>query len=248
MNRYLKIVVLMACMLTGHAKVMVWDIINYPENVESVVISGNVNILMDGKSSRNIVKYKPKYVQVTIKDKVMTISSTAEGSADVSIRLFAAKGLENVQKMTINDNVNLTARGLIGPHEIEINTSGRVMLEGYLSAPKITQNGDANTEVLWLSGTSAAITLNSGYMKIAGNLKKSYVSLANAAHLDAKHLRIDNLWLSTKDQADVSVYPSKELHVTSLDESTVRSVYKPSTTSQYSDSTATVVFQSIFSS
>ena len=166
----------MACMLTGHAKVMVWDIINYPENVESVVISGNVNILMDGKSSRNIVKYKPKYVQVTIKDKVMTISSTAEGSADVSIRLFAAKGLENVQKMTINDNVNLTARGLIGPHEIEINTSGRVMLEGYLSAPKITQNGDANTEVLWLSGTSAAITLNSGYMKIAGNLKKSYVN------------------------------------------------------------------------
>ena len=248
MRKYLSLTFLMMLSICAQAQVMVWDMMNFPENVETIVVKGNVNILMDGKSSRNVIKYKPKYVHVDIKDKVMTINSTGESSSDVSIRLFAAKGLEDVNKMFINDSVNLTARGLIGPHEIEINTAGRVMLEGYLAAPKITQHGDANTEVLWLSGTSAAITVKNGYMKIAGNLKKSYISLSNGAHLDAKHLRIDNLWLSTKDQSNVSVYPARELHVTSLNESTVRSVYKPSNTSEYSDSTATVVFQSIFSS
>lgn len=248
MKNFLRGVVLLVCLSHAHAKIMTWDIIQYPEDVESIVINGNVSILMDGKSTRNVVKFKPKYVSVSIKDKVMTISSTSEQFADVSLRLFAAKGLENLKKMTINDNANLTARGLIGPHEIEINTSGRVMLEGYLSAPKITQTGDANTEVLWLSGTSASLDISSGYMKIAGNLKKSYMKTSGSGHLDAKHLRIDNLWLSTKGQSDVSVYPARELHVTSLDESTVRSVYKPGNTSQYSDSTATVLFQSIFSS
>ena len=49
MKNFLRGVVLLVCLSHAHAKIMTWDIIQYPEDVESIVINGNVSILMDGR-------------------------------------------------------------------------------------------------------------------------------------------------------------------------------------------------------
>ena len=249
MKKAIQIILISFLVTSAYSKAAIgWDVIQYPDDIESIVIQGNVNLLIDGKSSKNTVKYKQKYATVTVQGKVLTIGSTYDQTADVSVRLFAAGGLDKMKSLTITDQSNMTARGLIGPQNINIDTSGRVLLEGYLSSPRIVQCNDANTEVLWLSGAKASLTVNSGYMKIAGNLKKAYVKTNGNAHVDGKHLRVDNLWLSTKGQSDISIYPAREFHVSATGESTVRSVYKPDSTSQFTAPTATVLYQSIFSS
>ncbi len=229
-----------------YASTQGWESSTVPEKFEHIVIDGRVNVLIDGKSAKNVIKYKTPYVSISTHNKVMTITGTENQSADVSIRLFMAEGLANLKSLTINGKSNLTARGLVGPHQININTDGRVLLEGYLRSPDITQSGHAKTEVLWLKGDDARIQVRNGYLKIAGSLARAYVSVDGQAKFDAKHLRVDDLWLNARDQSQVVLYPAKEFHAVVADRSSVSAVFKPRLVSQVVGERSSLIYQSIF--
>ena len=223
-----------------------WEKINMPQDIHSIVIDGRLNVLIDGKSSKSTVQYKADNVLISHKDGVMTFSSTDQVSGEVTLRLFIAEGLAKMNSLKLNDESNLTARGLMGPKNIVINTQGRVLLEGYLNAPLITQKGHAKTEVMWLKGDRSRIDVHAGHLQVAGSLQKAAIKVFGDAMCDAKHLRVDNIWLAAGDQATAIIHPSKELHAMVGQKATVTSVYKPKYTSEIVSQRGALVYQSIF--
>lgn len=207
--------------------------VSYDE-LRQLIVRGNINVILGGDSSLNVIEYDPDEVAVTllpgdvieIEPKVLARYGRYSASPTVIVR--SSDRFLGLYRMSIRDDSSLVAKDIESLSlSLEIKTSGHVMIEGIMNLNHLNVVDSSNVQIYWVNSHLLDVNVEKGDILLAGRVNFLTMKGHKQSYIDASGLIAKKSWLSAVEDAKVSVFPTDELYVYTKNNALVDVKHKP---------------------
>lgn len=216
--------------------------------VSQIELYDDVTLTMDGNSASAITDNPA--VTVTIVDGVMKLRVTAgkeHRNASHHVRWNARDSFSSVNEVRLFGQSSLYADHMKAPTILRHNSSGQVVIKGYVPLALLEQNGGGSTTLSFIDSPNADVLIHNGTANLSGVAERLRYFAEGDAMVDAKALRVGILWAHGQGNSLSFLMPTSQSHAIATGKGQVILNNKTDYFSTLSSNQGEIIYNNLFS-
>jgi Putative auto-transporter adhesin, head GIN domain len=169
-------------------------------------------------------------VNVSVREGALYLQAEGSGSATV-----ATVGVSQLSHLIVDSGASvssdqLTSSGL----SIDASTSGDIQLRGMVKLDRILSSGSGLIDIQWVDSSRLRIEANhASKIQLAGIADSVEMRLSDESQFQGKYLRIDRIYVQTKDDSTAKLLVNGSLRAFAYDHSNIYYYKKPAELTEF---------------
>ena len=181
-------------------------------NITVIALYDGVVLKMDGASKKNAIVHSDA-VNMIVEDGVLTLRASSDNnSSDYVVYYNTQDHFKHVKEIRIYDNASLEAKSTNAPYILRNESSESSKIDGYVPLIFLENKGQGSLTIDWVSSQDMDARIYHGNVHLAGVAKRARYRIDNKATLDARHLRVDDMWALGQGQSISFLMPVRQSH------------------------------------
>ena len=181
-------------------------------NITVIALYDDVVLKMDGASKKNAIVHSDA-VNMIVQDGVLTLRASRDAnSLDYVVYYNTQDHFKHVKEIRIYDSASLEAKSTNAPYILRNESSESSKIDGYVPLIFLENKGQGSLSIDWVSSQDIDIRVHHGSVHLAGVAKRARYRIDNKATLDARHLRVDDMWALGQGRSISFLMPVHQSH------------------------------------
>lgn len=164
-------------------------------------------------------------VSVSIKNGTLYIQSSSDSTRVTRARV----GVARLNQLIVDEGASVNSRQFTSPSlSIDANTHGTIELFGMITLDRILSSGSGSIHIQWIDSPRLRIDgSNQSQIHLAGIAGAVEMRLRDQSQFMGQYLRIDQIFIQTKDFSTAKLRVNNSLRAFAYDHSTIYYYKKP---------------------
>jgi hypothetical protein len=155
-------------------------------------------------------------------------------------------GFKNLKEISLSERSSLEGKNLKAPSVIRNNSTGDVIITGYVPLVLLEQSGLGTLKIDWVNSDVLDVQVKAGSASLAGVANTMRYTGSGTGVLGAEHLRVKNIWANATGSAVAYLMPLLESHAIASMQSQLVLMNQSPYFSTLSDGTGEITYNNFY--